>query len=64
MINRQEYHLPDHLPGGMYDAAAPFLHWILDQLRNAYADGYLAGRMDALTNSHRRPPSGGAVVTI
>lgn len=64
------YHLPDQLPGGVWDAVSPLAQWILSELRNAYADGYLAGRVDGAAwfanerDKNRRPPSGLAVVTM
>ena len=65
------YHLPDHLPGGFWDAVAPLAQWMLSELRNAYADGYLSGRVDGAAYAAKerdkrnsRPPSGLAVVTM
>lgn len=65
------FHLPDHLPGGLWDALEPLAQWILSALRNAYSDGYLSGRVDGAAwaakerdKKNRRPPSGLAVVTM
>lgn len=65
------YHLPDQLPGGFWDAVAPLAQWMLSELRNAYTDGYLSGRVDGAAYAakerdkrNRRPPSGFAVVTM
>lgn len=65
------YRLPDQLPGGFYDAVAPLAQWMLAELRNAYADGYLSGRVDSAAlaamereKKNRHPPSGLAVVTM
>lgn len=65
------YHLPDQLPGCFWDAVSPLAQWILLELRNAYADGYLSGRVDGAAyaakerdRKNRRPPSGLAVVTM
>ena len=70
-IYGNNYHLPDHLPGGFWDALGPLAQWILSALRNAYSDGYLSGRVDGAAwaaqerdKKDRRPPSGLAVVTM
>lgn len=63
------YQPPEEMPGGFWDVLQPLATWILRALKDAYQNGYYAGKADS---SHtwlaiidkKKPPTGAAVVTM
>lgn len=63
------YQPPEEMPGGFWDALQPLANWILRALKDAYQNGYYAGKADlsriwlAIIDK-KKPPTGAAVVTM
>ena len=63
------YHLPEEMPGGFWDVLQPLASWILRALKDAYQNGYYAGKADSSRTwldiiDKKKPPTGAAVVTM
>lgn len=57
------------MPGGFWDALQPLANWILRALKDAYQNGYYAGKADSSRTwlaiiDKKKPPTGAAVVTM
>lgn len=63
------YHLPEEMPGGFWDVLQPLANWTLQALKDAYQNGYYAGKADSSRTwldiiDKKKPPTGAAVVTM
>ncbi len=63
------YQPPEEMPGGFWDALQPLANWILRALKDAYQNGYYAGKADSSRTwlaiiDKKKPPTGAAVVTM
>lgn len=63
------YHLPEEMPCGFWDVLQPLANWILRALKDAYQNGYFAGKADSSRTwldiiDKKKPPTGAAVVTM
>lgn len=68
MDKEKFYHLPEEMPGGFWDVLQPLAKWILQALKDAYKNGYYAGKADTSRAfigiiDMKKPPTGAAVVT-
>lgn len=64
---KKYFHLPEEIPGGFWDVLQPLAKWILQALKEAYQNGYYAGKADAgqtwMSILDKKQTSGAAVVT-
>lgn len=63
------YQPPEEMPGGFWDVLQPLATWILRALKDAYQNGYCAGKADSSRTwlaiiDKKKPPTGAAVVTM
>lgn len=63
------YQPPEEMPGGFWDVLQPLANWILRALKDAYQNGYYAGKSDSSRTwlaiiDKKKPPTGAAVVTM
>ena len=63
------YQPPEEMPGGFWDVLQPLASWILRALKDAYKNGYYAGKADSSRTwlaiiDNKKPPTGAAVVTM
>lgn len=63
------YQPPEEMPGGFWDVLQPLATWILRALKDAYQNGYYAGKADSSRTwlsiiDKKKPPTGAAVVTM
>ena len=63
------YQPPEEMPGGFWDVLQPLANWILRALKDAYQNGYYAGKADSFHTwlafiDKKKPPTGAAVVTM
>lgn len=63
------YQPPEEMPGGFWDVLQPLANWILRALKDAYQNGYYAGKADSSRTllaiiDKKKPPTSAAVVTM
>ena len=63
------YQPPEEMPGGFWDVLQPLANWILRALKDAYQNGYYAGKAASSRTwlaiiDKKKPPTGAAVVTM
>lgn len=63
------YQPPEEMPGGFWDVLQPLANWILRALKDAYQNGYYAGKAYSSRTwlaiiDKKKPPTGAAAVTM